>query len=339
MSADFAEHCTEHGVRRQLTAPYTPQQNGVVGTACSMLKAKGLPGQFWAEAVATTVYVLNRSPTKSVEDKMPFEAWYGKKPAVHHLRTFGCVVHVKLTTPNMKKPDDRSKPMIFIGYEHGSKAYRAYDPTTKRAHVTRDAVFDEQARWDWGADSKQNLDTFAVEEYITVIRAAPADQDAVEALGGGTPARSPSPPLSPHSVADGSGGGAQAVEFATPPSRVDSSTLDADHDDNVPLRFRRMDNILGETSPRGLAPRVLAGELHAVSSDDPFSFADAEHDPSWRKAMLEEMKSIEENHTWSLADLPPEGVVQSVSSVFKVKWDEHGAVAKHKARLVVKGYA
>jgi hypothetical protein len=48
---------------------------------------------------------------------------------------------------------------------------------------------------------------------------------------------------------------------------------------------------------------VLDQELHAVSSDEPSSFEVAEQDPCWRKAMLEEMQSIEDNQTWSLADL------------------------------------
>jgi hypothetical protein len=41
--------------------------------------------------------------------------------------------------------DDRSKLMIFIGYEPGSKAYHSYDPVVKKVHVSRDMVFDEQA--------------------------------------------------------------------------------------------------------------------------------------------------------------------------------------------------
>jgi hypothetical protein len=35
--------------------------------------------------------------------------------------------------------------MIFIGYEPGSKAYRAYDSATDRVIVSRDVVFDEEA--------------------------------------------------------------------------------------------------------------------------------------------------------------------------------------------------
>jgi hypothetical protein len=85
------------------------------------------------------------------------------------------VVHVKDTTLNLKKLDDRSRPMIFIGYELGSKAYRVYDPVNKKVHVSRDIVFDEQASWDWsnGGERGKQLsdDTFTVEmEYSMVIQ-------------------------------------------------------------------------------------------------------------------------------------------------------------------------
>jgi hypothetical protein len=118
---------------------------------------------------------------------------------------------------------------------------------------------------------------------------------------------------------------------------VDNENLDANHDDNAPLRFRSMSDIL--VTP-GFAPRALvAEELHMVSSNEPASFAEAEHSPSWRKAMMEEMDSIEENGTWSLVDLTSGRKPIGVKWVFKVKRDEHGAVFKHKACLVVKGYA
>jgi hypothetical protein len=59
---------------------------------------------------------------------------------VQHLRTFGCVVHVKDTTSNLKKLDDRSRPMIIIGYEPGSKAYQVYDSVSNKVHMSRDIV-------------------------------------------------------------------------------------------------------------------------------------------------------------------------------------------------------
>ena len=54
--------------------------------------------------------------------------------------------------------------------------------------------------------------------------------------------------------------------------------------------------------------------------------------------MLEEMKTIEENKTWKLID-PPLGCRPiSLKWVYNVKWDELGAIVKHKARLVVRGF-
>ena len=85
--------------------------------AQSLLKSQGMPGVFWGEAVMTTVYLLNRSPTKSVIGKTPYEAWRDRKPSVEHLRTFGCTAHVKVTGPSGGKLADRSIPTVFIGYE------------------------------------------------------------------------------------------------------------------------------------------------------------------------------------------------------------------------------
>ena len=64
---EFENFCDENGIKRQLTAPYSPQQNGVVERknrtimSCvrSMVKEKNLPLELWAEAVNTCVYVLN----------------------------------------------------------------------------------------------------------------------------------------------------------------------------------------------------------------------------------------------------------------------------------------
>jgi hypothetical protein len=82
-----------------------------------MLKAKGTPEWFWGEAVNTVVYVLNRCLTKSVDSMTPFEAWHGRKPTVHCLRTFGCIVYMWNTTPHLKNLEDRGRKMIFIDYE------------------------------------------------------------------------------------------------------------------------------------------------------------------------------------------------------------------------------
>jgi hypothetical protein len=108
-----------------------------------MLKTANMPGEFWGEAVVTAVYILNRAPTRSLEGKTPYEVWHGKKPSVHHLRTFGCVVYVKDTRPHLAKLDARGKKGVFIGYEIGSKAYRVFDPVENKVLVSCDVAFDE----------------------------------------------------------------------------------------------------------------------------------------------------------------------------------------------------
>ena len=61
----------------------------------SMLKEKNLPRVFWGEKINTSVYLLTRSLTKSLEGKTPYEAWTRIKPNVDHFRVFGCLAHVK----------------------------------------------------------------------------------------------------------------------------------------------------------------------------------------------------------------------------------------------------
>ncbi|XP_020263269.1 uncharacterized protein LOC109839251 [Asparagus officinalis] len=82
-SAEFEDYCSNLGIEMQTTCPYTPQQNGVVERknrtivemAKSLLHEKNLPYKFWGESVNIAVYILNRYPTRALEDMTPFEAF------------------------------------------------------------------------------------------------------------------------------------------------------------------------------------------------------------------------------------------------------------------------
>ena len=341
-------------MERHLTAPYSPQQNGVVerrnqtivGMARSLLKAKKVPGEFWGEAVSTAVFILNRSPTKSVDGKTPFEAWHGRKPDVSFMRTFGCVVHVRETRPGLKKLDDRSRRMIFVGYQPGTKGYRAYDPETKRVSITRDAVFDENARWDWSSpDSPASTfgdDSIEVEHMVFEPQSTPGDGSAGDdpdsptptsptpGAGSESPAGSPRTPDNP--TPQSSTPAVPGIEFVTPPSRY-ADMLDATDNSNLEHRFRTLQNVL-DAGPAEEPDE----ELHFLASEEPGSFDEAKADASWRAAMQEELQAIESNSTWRLTTLPPGHRAIGLKWVYKVKKDAQGAVLKHKARLVAKGY-
>ena len=128
----------------------------MVAMARALLKQWGMPAKFWGEAVVTAVHLLNRSPTKSLKGKTPYEAWYKKKPKVHYLRIFGCIAHVKKAGPGISKLSDRSTKMVFVGYESGTKGYRVYDPVAKKLHISRDVIFEESRAWDWNAEAQTN---------------------------------------------------------------------------------------------------------------------------------------------------------------------------------------
>jgi hypothetical protein len=102
----------------------------VVAMARVLLKQRGMSVEFWGEAVVTAVYLQNRLLTKSLAGRMPYEAWYGQKPAVSHMRVFDCRVFVK-QLGHVDKLADRSHIGVFIGYTEGVKAYHILDPVAR----------------------------------------------------------------------------------------------------------------------------------------------------------------------------------------------------------------
>jgi hypothetical protein len=297
-----------------------------------------MPNEFWGEAVTTAVHLLNCAPTKSVRGMTPYEAWHGDKPAVGHFRTFGCIAHIKITRPGLKKLDDRILRTIFLGYEHGvSKVWRVYDPVGKRIHITRDAVFDEQASWDW-ATPVQEPGSFVIDLPVPscVPRApaveprdagttTPAMPTALSPADQHTPASHATPPDPPVYMGRG-----VAAGYATPPA---GATPDDELiEEEAPRRYRTVESVVDDLEAAD------ADELLFASSGEPSTFQEAEPHAPWRAAMMDEMASIEENKTWSLTTLPAGKRAIGLKWVFKLKKNSTGEVIKHKARLVAKGY-
>jgi hypothetical protein len=179
LSKEFIDFCENEGIHRELTTPYTPEQNGVaekknrtvVEMGRSMLKYKNLPNKFWAEAVATAVYVLNISPTKSVWNKTPFEAWFERRRGVSHLRVFGCIAYAFVNPQKRTKLDEKPEKCIFIGYCTQSKGYRLYSPESGKITVSRNVIFDENANWKCneetqGAEIIESIELDDVEDEV-----------------------------------------------------------------------------------------------------------------------------------------------------------------------------
>lgn len=92
----------------------------------------------------------------------PYEVYRGSKPNLSHLRTFGCIGYAKVVNPHLKKLEDRSRVLIHLGTEPGSKAYRMYDPQTRKISVSRDVIFDETKGWNWEESEQSTTCEFKV---------------------------------------------------------------------------------------------------------------------------------------------------------------------------------
>jgi hypothetical protein len=171
LATTFREICEQAGIKRHFTAPYSPQQNGVVERrnrtvmemSRALLKSMNVPGKLWGEVVRHSVHLLNRLPTKVMGYRTPFEAWSGRRPQLGHMRVFGCTTHVRTANPHLKKLDDRSTPMVYLGVEEGNKAHKLFNPQTKKIVVSRDVMFEEGKAWNWDAAYTEGVE-FSVEE-------------------------------------------------------------------------------------------------------------------------------------------------------------------------------
>lgn len=152
---EFKNYFSKEGIRFEFTAPYTPQQNGrverdnrtIVESARAMIYGSGVAKFLWAEAVNTAVYILNRTQTTQAPNSTPFELWYGKKPCLGHMRTFGVEAYSLIPEQKRSKLDPKSKKYIFVGYDQESNNYRLFDPLSKKVIVSRNVLFNEKVKY------------------------------------------------------------------------------------------------------------------------------------------------------------------------------------------------
>lgn len=139
----------ERGIIHRRSTPYTPQQNGyierevrtTIESARTMLIQSGLPKSLWAEAVNTATYVLNRCLSSRHATKTPYEQWFGRKPSVKNLHTFGQRAIVMYRDQERSKWSERGLEQYFVGYTDSYNTFRFYDSEENQVYTSCDAVF------------------------------------------------------------------------------------------------------------------------------------------------------------------------------------------------------
>ncbi|GJX89270.1 putative ribonuclease H-like domain-containing protein [Tanacetum coccineum] len=104
----------------------------LIKAARTMLVDSFLPNTFWAEAVSTACYVLNRVLVTKPQNKTPYELITSKIPIISYIRPFGCHVTILNTIDQLGKFDGKSDEGFLVGYSLNSKAFRVYNLETKR---------------------------------------------------------------------------------------------------------------------------------------------------------------------------------------------------------------
>ncbi|KAG7556107.1 Integrase catalytic core [Arabidopsis suecica] len=302
LSAEFQTFCDGSGIQRHLTAPYSPQQNGVVerrnrtlmGMTRSILKHMNVPNYLWGEAVRHATYIINRVSTRTLINQTPYEAFKKRKPNIEHLRIFGCIGYAKSEAVNLKKLDDRSRMLVHLGTEPGSKAYRLFDPTKQKIIVSRDVVFNEDSSWKWNNVEKDTNFEISFGEFgNNGIRKPAVDREAE------------------NNEDDESN---EQIEEHDSPARNSETT------EQSQPKLRRSGR---ETKkPAYLEDYVLLAEYECERlllsiNEEPWDYNEAKDSKEWKDACA---KAI------------------GLKWVFKLKRNSDGSINKYKARLVAKGY-
>ncbi|CAA0818853.1 cysteine-rich RLK (RECEPTOR-like protein kinase) 8 [Striga hermonthica] len=341
----------EKGITHQTTCPYTPQQNGVaerknrliLEMTCAMLIESQSPTFLWPEAVATSVYLLNRLPTKALAMSTPLDALSTMctLPSVLSLepRVFGCTVFIHVPKIHRTKFSPCSVKCVFVGYGKSQKGYRCYDPATRQIHVTLDCHFLETEYFYASQLSGQGE---KVNDSLTWLMSSssggttrnaaeePIVQSTPHSLSG-DPSPSPpvSPPMSPSYISTQSSDGPNPsleVSRDIPGNTVDEETGGADeHVDVLPERYvlpprhnrgvpakRYEPEHVPKTTKYPVANYVRGSEttmaqafsLAICSVEIPRNVEEAQEQELWQKAMDLEMEALVENGTWEKCQLP-----------------------------------
>jgi transposase InsO family protein len=150
-NSQIEEFLEEEGIKPEFSSPYTPQQNGVVerknrtlmDMARTMLEEYKTSDQFWAEAINTACYSINRLYLHRILKKTSYELLTGKTPNVSYFRVFGSKCFILVKRGRNSKFAPKAVEDFLLGYDLNTKTYRGFNKSTGLVEVSCDIVFDE----------------------------------------------------------------------------------------------------------------------------------------------------------------------------------------------------
>ncbi|PON79458.1 Polynucleotidyl transferase, ribonuclease H-like superfamily protein, partial [Parasponia andersonii] len=106
-----------------------------------------LPKTFWADAVNTAAYLINKGPSVPLDYRIPEEVWSSKKVNLSFLKVFGCLSYVHIDLANRSKLDPKFKKCFFIAYGDAKFSYHFWDDQNRKIIRSRDIIFNDEVMY------------------------------------------------------------------------------------------------------------------------------------------------------------------------------------------------
>ncbi|KAM2657198.1 hypothetical protein EV1_012593 [Malus domestica] len=329
-STQFFCFLKTHGIIHQLTCPYTFERNGcaerkhrhIVETARTLLAASKVPHEFWIDAFATSIYLINRLPTAS--QCSPWESLFHKPPDYHTLKIFGCQCFPWLKPYVHSKLDPKSQSCVFLGYSLQHKGYKCLDVVTKRIYISRHVLFNELHFPFHHIPSSSSLSPLLSTCPNPIPTSLTFTTPIITSLSPSTSSSSSTPNPGPSTSLPSSP--SLPPQVPSPPSSPVN---------NHPMQTRSKSGIY--------KPKAYTATKHPLPSSlsldyIPNTYLQASKHPHWRQAMQEEFNALLSTGTWSLVPSQPSQNLVGCKWVFRIKRNPDGTIARYKARLVAKGF-
>ena len=372
----IAAFCKRNGIIHETAVPYGQEQNAIAERSIKtyfemvrcMLHAAGMDLRYWGEAFMYAVHIRNISPTSALDGKVPFHAWYGRKPNISHIRIFGSIAYANI--PKVIRGGKLEKTAVkcrLLGWwADETKGYRLEDLETKRLITSRDVRFVEDEKPNdlaviKGEEQRVPVEKSSKTEPTGAIRQHTDTEDAEIS--------EPDSPVASEPTSESDFDPEPRFEPETmlgPPPNTAGSSDDVENAASLP-RARKSSKWTNlpprEQSTRNRAPAVRYGieatpeevdeaanakntnrhRAFITLSNEPRTYREAMLSPrskQWEMAIAAELQQLIKTGTFEWVKKLPEGR-RAIGSklVFREKKDGEGELVKYKARAVVKGFS
>ncbi|RYC77496.1 hypothetical protein BFJ63_vAg19630 [Fusarium oxysporum f. sp. narcissi] len=287
----------------------------------------------WPYILYAAVYIRNRSPNKAL-NKPPYEAWFGDKPDLSHLRVIGANGWAILPSAKRQKLRAKTIQCRLLGYQ-GSSNYIVVD-NNSRVFIANNVIFDESSFHEatgtptGSKRTRSEGPTLYPEPEPSPKKAAPPRHDAIpqveEIVSENETDTIHVPTSEPRHDSTGATGQDEELRVSQRLSKA-----------KLPSRYL----LLGTNTLTNLMCVHVNLAASLEDEAEPRTIKEARGSLQWEnwfKGMTAEMDSIKENGVYTLANLPPDRKALRGKWVFKLKRGANEEILRFKARYMVRGF-